>query len=233
MTDAAPVPSLRADLYSRVAAHWWLKFFGISAFITVFFIAYFMLLRFPVFGVTPMPLTLVDRLVPFQPSTLVLYFSLWFYVALPPTLLRTRAEFHAYGWVAGALAIAGLSIFFFWPTSIPATTGIEWSAYPGFAMLKRVDAAQNACPSLHVAFAVFSGLWLDRVLRTMPVGATVRVLNAAWCLGIVYSTIATRQHVAVDVAAGAAFGLLVGLIRPAVLRWSGPRPAAPAAGGDR
>jgi membrane-associated phospholipid phosphatase len=233
MTAAAAVPSLRADLFSRVAANWWLKLFGISAFITVFFFAYFTLLRFPVFGVTPMPLTLVDRLVPFQPWTVWLYFSLWLYVALPPTLLRTRPELHAYGWVAGALAIAGLSIFFVWPTSIPPTTGIEWSAHPGFAMLKRVDAAQNACPSLHVAFAVFSGLWLDRVLRTTPVRAPVRALNAAWCLGIVYSTIATRQHVAVDVAAGAAFGLLAGLIRPSVLRWSGPRAAAPAAAGDR
>ena len=218
MTAAVPVPSLRADLRSRIVANWWLKFFGISAFITVFFFGYFALLRFPVFGVTMMPLTLVDRLVPFQPWTLGLYFSLWFYVALPPTLLRTRAELRAYALIAGALAIAGLAIFFFWPTSIPATTGVEWSAYPGFALLKRVDAAQNACPSLHVAFAVFSGLWLDRVLRKMPVGAIARLLSAAWCLGIVYSTIATRQHVAVDVAAGAAFGLLVGLIRPAVLR---------------
>jgi membrane-associated phospholipid phosphatase len=218
MTAAAAAPSLRADLRTRITANLWLKFFGITAFITVFFVGYFLLLRFPFFHVTVMPLTGVDRMIGFQPWTLGLYFSLWLYVSLPPALLRTRPEVYAYGWIAGALAAVALSIFFFWPTSIPPTPGIDWSLHPGFAMLKRVDASQNACPSLHVAFAVFSGLWLDRVLRKMPAGLLVRALSAIWCAGIVYSTIATRQHVAVDVAAGAALGLLFGLIRPAVLR---------------
>jgi membrane-associated phospholipid phosphatase len=221
MTAAVPGPSLRAELDARITANWWLKFFGITAFIAVFFFGYFMLLRFPFFPVTVMPVTPVDRLITFQPWALGLYFSLWFYVSLPPTLLRTRAEFYAYGWIAAALAVVALAIFFFWPTAIPPTTGIDWARHPGFATLKRVDASQNACPSLHVAFAVFSGLWLDRVLRTMPVATYVRVLSAVWCLGIVYSTIATRQHVAVDVVAGAALGLAMGMIRPAVLRSSG------------
>ena len=34
-----------------------------------------------------------------------------------------------------------------------------------FAMLYAVDNSGNACPSLHVAAAVLSGLWLHRVLR--------------------------------------------------------------------
>jgi membrane-associated phospholipid phosphatase len=218
MTAAAHPGSLRVDLRERITANWWLKFLGISILITVFFIGYFLLLRFPFFGVTVMPRTAVDRVIAFQPSAIGLYFSLWLYVSLPPALLRTRAEVYAYGWVAGALATVALTIFFFWPTSIPPTTGIDWSLYAGFSTLKRVDASQNACPSLHVAFAVFSGLWLDRILRQMPVRAYVRVLNAAWCAGIVYSTIATRQHVAVDVAAGAALGLAFGMIKPSALR---------------
>jgi hypothetical protein len=218
MTGAERASSLRADLNARVAANWWLKFFGITAFITVFFFGYFALLHFPVFPITVMPLTAVDRWVPFQPLTLGLYLSLWFYVSLPPTLLLTRPQLFAYGWVAGALAIVGLGIFFFFPTTIPVDTGIEWAGYPGFRSLKRVDAAQNACPSLHVAFAVFSGIWLDRVLRRMPVGGIVRVISAAWCLGIVYSTLSTRQHVAVDVGAGAALGLLAAWFRPKALR---------------
>ena len=211
-------PRSRVELYERITANWWLKFFGITAFIVVFFFGYFMLLRFPFFGVTVMPLTAVDRFISFQPWSLGFYYSLWLYVSLPPSLLRTRPEFYAYGWIAAAMAVVALSIFFFWPTSIPATTGIDWASHPGFATLKRLDKSQNACPSLHVAFAVFSGVWLDRVLRKVSVALWVRLLSAAWCLAIVYSTIATRQHVAVDVAAGAALGLLFAWIRPAVLR---------------
>jgi membrane-associated phospholipid phosphatase len=216
IADTAPGSGFRA----RITSNAWLKFFGITAFITVFFGCYFLLLRFPLFGVAVMPLTAADRFIAFEPWAIGLYFSLWLYVSLPPALLRTRREVYAYGWLAGALAIAGLSIFLFWPTSIPPMTGIEWAGHPGFALLKRVDASQNACPSLHVAFAVFSGVWLDRILRVMPVGGAARVASAAWCIGIVYSTIATRQHVAVDVAAGTALGLLAGALRPAVLRWS-------------
>jgi len=217
MTATGPAVTLRADLNARISSNWWLKFFGITAFITLFFVVYFLLLRFPMHPVTVMPLTWLDRLIPFQPMTLGLYLTLWFYVSLPPTLLRTKPELYAYGWLAALVAVIALAIFFFWPTSTPVTSGVEWNSYPGFRGLRSVDAAQNACPSLHVAYAVFTGLWLDRVLRTMPVDTWVRVASAVWCLGIVYSTISTRQHVAVDVAAGAVLGLLAGWIRPARL----------------
>lgn len=217
MSPAADSP-LRADVNARVASHWKLKFVGITAFITIFFFGYFALLRFPVFAVTIMPLTAVDRLVPFQPAALGLYLSLWFYVSLPPTLMRTKPELYAYCRIAAALAIIGLGIFLFWPTGIPTDTGIEWSNYPGFTGLKRMDASQNACPSLHVTFAVFSGVWLDRVLRRMPVHAWMRGLSALWCAGIVYSTLATRQHVAIDAAAGTALGLLAAWYRPKALQ---------------
>jgi membrane-associated phospholipid phosphatase len=215
---AAAVLSLRADLAARFAANWWMKLCAITGFITVFFFAYLMLLRFPFYHVTVMPLTALDRFIPFQPWTLGLYFSLWFYVSLPPALLRTRRELYVYGWIAAALALIALTIFFFWPTSIPPSPEIVWSTHPAFAMMRRVDESQNACPSLHVAFSVFSGIWLDRVLRQMKVGTLGRALNVCWCVGIVYSTISTRQHVAIDVIAGAALGVLIGLIRPTVFR---------------
>jgi membrane-associated phospholipid phosphatase len=37
----------------------------------------------------------------------------------------------------------------------------------------------------------------------------VRALNWIWCLGILYSTVATRQHVFLDVLAGAALGAVI------------------------
>jgi len=36
----------------------------------------------------------------------------------------------------------------------------------------------------------------------------ILILNWAWCTGIVYSALATRQHVAVDVLAGLVLGVL-------------------------
>jgi hypothetical protein len=156
-------------------------------------------------------------MIPFQPQTLWIYLSLWLYVSLPPTLFTTRAEILAYGRVTGVVAVVGLAIFLFWPTSIPPVTGIDWALYPGFGWLKGIDAAQNACPSLHVTFAVFSGIWLDRLVRTLPHAGVLRFVNAVWWIGIVYSTISTRQHVAIDAFAGLLLGVIGAAYRPRAL----------------
>jgi len=72
--------------------------------------------------------------------------------------------------------------------------------------LKNLDASGNACPSLHVATAVFSGMWLHRLLLRFGAPLWMLVVNGGWCAGIVYSTLAIRQHVIVDVLAGLGAG---------------------------
>jgi membrane-associated phospholipid phosphatase len=89
------------------------------------------------------------------------------------------------------------------------SSDIVWSQHPLTAFLKNVDASGNACPSLHVAFAVFTLGWLHRLLHEMGAGLTIKTVNWLWCAAIVYSTIATRQHVVLDVVAGAALGAII------------------------
>jgi membrane-associated phospholipid phosphatase len=204
--------SWRSELRSRLSAHLLLKSLGVPAFIAVFFVAYFLLLRFPVFAVTMMPVTELDEAIPFQPAALIVYFSLWFYVSLAPSLLRTREELMSHGKMAGLMGLVGFAIFFFWPTAIPFAAGLRESDTATLSWLKEVDAAGNACPSLHVAFAVFSGLWLDRILREMRVPIAARLLNLLWCGAIAYSTLSTKQHVVIDVVAGGILGAVFGAI---------------------
>jgi membrane-associated phospholipid phosphatase len=73
-----------------------------------------------------------------------------------------------------------------------------------------------------VAFAVFTALWFGRLLRGLGAGRAARELNWAWCAGIVYSTVAIRQHVALDALAGAVLGAGVAW---AHMRAMGPRPS--------
>jgi membrane-associated phospholipid phosphatase len=193
---------------ARVLTFWPAKFVGTTVGMTGFFIAYFWLLRNPHFPVTIMPLTAVDRWIGFQPYALPLYLSLWFYVSLAPALVRDRRELISYAVASVVLSVLGLGLFLFWPTAVPATS-IDWAHYPAFLFLKSADAGGNACPSLHVAFAVFSAFWFERLLREMDAPAVLRAGNVLWCLGIAYSTIAVRQHVFVDVIAGAALGAVV------------------------
>ena len=182
---------------------------GITAYITLFMVAYFTLLRHPMFPVTLMSLTDLDRWIPFTPWSMVLYASLWLYISLVPSLLTWR-ELPPYLAAVTLLSLAGFAFFFFWPTAVPRPD-IDWSRYPSVAFLKAVDASGNACPSLHVAFAVLTALWLQRLLLQLRAPRMVQALNALWCLGILWSTLAIKQHVALDLYAGAALGLAVAL----------------------
>lgn len=199
----------------RLLTWWPAKLIGISLCMSAFFVVYFQVLNHPVYPVTLVPLTAVDRLVGFWPAALPLYLSLWVYVSLAPSLLIDRRELVSYGLAAVVLSVIGLGIFLLWPTAVPPPD-VDWSQHPRFAFLKAVDASGNACPSLHVAFAVFTAFWLARLLRQLGAGPFARGLNWLWCAGILYSTVATRQHVSLDVLAGAALGAAVAVVH---LRW--------------
>lgn len=190
-----------------VVRHIYLKGIGTMIFIGVFFGAYFYLLKAPAFPTTVMPVTFLDRLIGFQPLALPLYVSLWVYVSLPPVLLPTRRELYFYGVAIAIPCLIGLIVFYFWPTAVPAAN-IDWARYPEMSFLKDMDASGNACPSLHVTTAVFSGVWLHHLLRRFDAPRSILVFNVLWGAGIVYSTLATRQHVAVDVLAGIVLGSL-------------------------
>jgi membrane-associated phospholipid phosphatase len=212
---AADAPSWPPPWYRQVGArarqHILLKSIGTPTAIFMFFVAYGYLLNHPQFPVTEMPLTGLDRLVGFCPAALLLYVSLWAYVSLPPALLQSREELLQYAWTIGALCAAGLLCFLVWPTSVPHS-GVDRGSHLGFNALQRLDAAGNAFPSLHVAAALFSAVWLEVLLREMGAGRLARGASWGWSLGIVYSAMATKQHVALDVYAGAFLGLGAGLL---------------------
>lgn len=195
---------LKRRVLSTVMMHFWFKSLGTMGFIMVFFTGYIYLLRHPAYPVAIMPVTMIDRFITFEPLALPFYLSLWVYVSLPPMLMRTRREIIEYGWWIGCMCLAALAIFYFWPSAIPSTK-IDWARYPGVAFLKGMDATGNACPSLHVATAVFSAFWLHRRLPTVGLGNNSRLFSACWCIAIIYSTMATKQHMAVDVIAGIGF----------------------------
>ncbi|MGH8372901.1 MAG: phosphatase PAP2 family protein [Gammaproteobacteria bacterium] len=196
---------------ARFKSHWLLKMLGTTTSVTGFMCVYFLLLRHPVYPVTMMPLTTLDRLIGFQPWSLIPYATLWLYISLVPALLDLRRELVPYLSAVTLLSLIGFAIFFFWPTAIPKP-GIDWTQHPSIEFLKTIDTSGNACPSLHVAFAVLTALWLHRLLRQIGAPLLPRVLNICWCIVIAWSTLATKQHVALDLETGAILGLAVAML---------------------
>ncbi|MGK2940508.1 MAG: phosphatase PAP2 family protein, partial [Immundisolibacter sp.] len=136
-------------------------------------------------------------------------------VPLAPGLLADRRELADYYRAMVALGLAGMAVFLLWPTASPRPP-IDWMQHPPFGPIIAADDVGNALPSLHAAFAVFTAIWLDRLLRRVGAPLWPRIASACWGLGILYSTIATRQHVAVDIAAGTALGCLAAVLH---VRW--------------
>ncbi len=213
---------------SVIFAHFWLKCFGTMGFTSLFFVAYLYLLKHPAYPVTIIPETALDRIIGVEPFMLPFYLSLWLYVSLPPILMTTRQAIFEYGKWIGGLCLVALTIFYFWPTAIPPAH-VDWARYPGMAFLKGIDAAGNACPSLHVATAVFSWSWMDQRFPELALGRSIRIFSACWCAAIVYSTMATKQHMAIDVAAG--IGLALVFIW--AYRWAGSANRRCAGGANR
>jgi PAP2 superfamily len=194
-------------LWHRLTIVWPAKGLGTTAFMFLFFWAYFWVQENLDSPATVMPEIWLDRWVGFVPWSFSVYLSLWLYVFLVPAVLGSLRALVWFGVWVGAMCLLCLAIFWWFPTRTPTVT-IDWSLYPGLALIKGVDGSGNACPSLHVASAVFSCCWLHRIIDRMRAPVVLQWLSVLQCVAIVWSTMATLQHVALDVFAGASVGLL-------------------------
>lgn len=198
------------NLLYRIWAWWYLKALGTMGFIALFFVAYFYLMQHHFFAITQVPVVFLDTLIPFDDRFLTLYLSLWVYVSLPAALLRSRQELFMYGKYSLVLSIVGVGVYLFFPTSI-AQDPSQWAASVEISKLKSTDMNANAFPSMHVASALFAYFWLNKQFSQMNAPVMVYGISALWCIGIVYSTMAIRQHLFIDVAGGIILGIIVAI----------------------
>jgi membrane-associated phospholipid phosphatase len=196
----------------RIATLWLVKMIGTTVGISGFFVVYFWVMHNPPSEPTVMPLTRLDHWVDVSDDAMVLYGSLWFYISLAPAFAKDKAELWACARDAAIMAAVGLVVFWLFPTTVPVFA-VDWAQYPALQFLKATDVGGNAFPSLHVAFAVLTAVLLERQLRSVQAPTWLRALNVLWAFGIVYSTLATRQHVLLDV--------LGGTLLAAAVSWAG------------
>lgn len=214
-TGGSLPPPWDAELGMRIRRNAVLSLVGTTVFNALFFVGYFHVQQHPPHMPITIPAIALDRLISYQPQLLWAYVSLWIYVGAGPGLQRSFSEVAAYTLWMAALCVTGLGIFHFWPTQVPPLSH-DAATNSGLSLLHRLDETGNACPSMHVATATFTLLRLDEVFRSVRAPLLLRLANSAWFIVIVYSTLALKQHMALDVAAGALLGLLFVLLS---LRW--------------
>jgi membrane-associated phospholipid phosphatase len=198
---------------TRLMHLWLYKAAGTTAFTAMFFYSYFAVLKSPIYPVTVMATTMVDDWIVFWPPAFYMYASLWVYTALMPALQPNLLRLLGYGCGMGLLCLTGLVVFLVFPTAVPFSS-TDWLTAPTLSLLRQIDLSGNACPSLHVATAIFTGLCLQRLLRSLGSPRWLLVANWVWCVLIVYSTMAIKQHVMWDVLAGILLALVFGWLYP-------------------
>ncbi|MBA2480918.1 MAG: phosphatase PAP2 family protein [Planctomycetes bacterium] len=145
--------------------------------------------------------TALDRALPLMPPAILVYASLgaFLLVAAWGSSAKSCRRLIQASLTAMALSYA---CFIVWPVAVDrgGLPGTEpWHSL--FAAVREMDPPHNSFPSLHVAYvtvALASKRWPWWVW--------------AWGLSIIASTVLTRQHVVLDVAAGVALGVAAWLL---------------------
>jgi membrane-associated phospholipid phosphatase len=152
-----------------------------------------------------LPLSSLDRAVPFWPLSGLLYFGAFVLLLLTFIALWPDRERAAHFLCASLLAqTLGMLCFLLWPTAYPRGLYPLPSSHSGLGVAlvrwcRAHDGAVNCLPSLHVSTVVIcvsalrgSRWFVPALLASVPVAL---------------STLTFKQHYVVDVAAGALLGL--------------------------
>jgi hypothetical protein len=149
-----------------------------------------------------------DRAIPFQPGWLYVYLAPY---AAAPVLLALMRRSTFVRFLASSLAVLAVSLLVFsnFPTQTvrPPTEALDggWTSKFYLAMVAIDDPPANAAPSLHVSLTCLLAFALIRDFRRYwPVIILGTLL--VWL-----ATLFTWQHHLIDVATGAALGIVASL----------------------
>ena len=174
-----------------------------------FCVPYFALQRALVLPVRTLPFTAIDRAIDFNPHWVWVYQSVYVLLLLVPWLTTTREALRTYATGFIVLSMAGFLCFFFMPVRGPRPDSAITN--PMFRFLTWYDRPLNCFPSLHVGLAVYTMLvaarLFDEVLpRSLRDPAVV--FGWTWTALVAYAALATKQHYAIDLPAGALLAYL-------------------------
>lgn len=205
---AASFTELPRVAAGRLVTLWRTKLQLYALLFAAFGIPYFVLQRWPLLTPGTFELTALDRWIGFRPRWIWVYQSVYLLMSLPPLLAVTRGQLAVY--TRGFLGMTAVAIGFYVLLPIEAPRPADVPRDGMWGILLMYDRTINTFPSLHIAMAAhalcYAG-WLAGPRRSAAVGVAL-ALGVLWLLLVAYSTLATKQHYAVDLPAGVLLGLL-------------------------
>ena len=193
-------------MIARLRAEWRLKLVLLVVINAVFWSAYELLAHRAFFPLRSVPVTSLDAAVPFQPDPWAwVYLSQYLFTGTLPLLLTSREAIGRYVAALATMSLSGFAFFLFFPTAGPRPTEVSGSL--AMRWIAACDGTLNAFPSLHAAFIVCMSRLAWRMFGHEHSRCVVAV-SVLWGGAILFSTLATKQHYALDLVAGAVLGWL-------------------------
>jgi fatty acid desaturase/membrane-associated phospholipid phosphatase len=176
---------------------------------------YFGTQRSVLFGATIMPVTPLDRGIPFVTAFIVPYISFFFLILTPLFVIDDAQELRDVAFGFGLIVLVSSVAFLFWPTILSPAASRRME-------LLALDTERNACPSLHASLALYCALCAQRQIQARFAKCGLW----AWTVVVIASAMLIKRHVALDIAAGAAIGWAVYtvLFRPVRVETSDSQP---------
>jgi membrane-associated phospholipid phosphatase len=201
--EQTPAPGrLSAHLGAHLSAHLGAKVAVLLGLTVGICVPYFALQQIEVFPHRTPYLTALDRLIPFDPAWIWPYLSITLLVPLMPMLSTSREQLGRYARGLALLCLACFAAFLLFPVLGPRPD--VFPEHGLYALIVSYDRPSNSLPSLHAGLTTYSLLYGYRVLRGELAGRgriAYMAFAAIWGGAILYSTMATKQHWAMDLPA--------------------------------
>jgi len=159
-----------------------------------FCLFYFTLQRVVFFVPHQFQLSRIDLAIPFDARWTIVYQSLYLFLPMP-WLASSNEQLRRYA--RGFFIVTLISFAFFLVFPVEGPRPDIMTSDPLYRLLLAYDRNLNAFPSLHAALAVYTFLFALRILSSK-----FALAGSAWIALVLYATMATKQHYAIDVVAG-------------------------------
>lgn len=172
----------------------------------LFFLLYFLNQHFPLFAPRPVPYLFIDHAIPFNPHWVWVYILTYLYSPLTLLILSEEKRVRGFFWTHLFLILISSIIYFLYPTLLSRDPyPIIGQGLSEFALelTRSIDRPLNCLPSLHVGFSTIATFWIYNEKKLWG------LWGALYTLLMIYSIIATRQHVFLDAVTSLALSGLI------------------------
>jgi membrane-associated phospholipid phosphatase len=147
----------------------------------------------------------LDQEIPFLPQTAWIYQSLFFLLPLATFVQPDRENLIRFASGFCLLVLTFSMIFWLFPTELQAPVPIAHLSWGYEHLVAAVDGRRNAFPSLHAALTVYAGFSIIRLFQRRELGCALMIF---WIVALLISTLTTKQHIYLDLLAGATAGFV-------------------------